>query len=67
MSLIIHTARTTKKVFDRLTTGDNDYGFTKTVVPVDHARYGDDNLVSPSQARRLMARFDRFRTVVLTT
>lgn len=65
MSLSNHTARTTKKVFDRFTTGDDDYGFTKTVVPVDLTRYGDDNLVSRSQARRLLARVDRFRTVVL--
>jgi anti-sigma regulatory factor (Ser/Thr protein kinase)/biotin operon repressor len=65
MSLSDHTARTTKKVFDRFTTGDDDYGFTKTVVPVDLTRYGDDNLVSRSQARRLLARVDRFKTVVL--
>jgi anti-sigma regulatory factor (Ser/Thr protein kinase) len=65
MNLSNHTARTTKKVFDRFTTGDDDYGFTKTVVPVDLARYGDDKLVSRSQARRLLARVDRFRTVVL--
>jgi hypothetical protein len=43
----------------------DDYGFTKTVVPVDLTRYGDDNLVSRSQARRLLARVDRFKTVVL--
>jgi anti-sigma regulatory factor (Ser/Thr protein kinase) len=65
MTLSSHTSRTTKKVFDRFTTGDDDYGFTKTVVPVALTRYGDDNLVSRSQARRLLARVDRFRTVVL--
>lgn len=64
MELHNHTARTTKKVFDKFTS-DDDYGFTKTVVPVKLMRYGDDNLVSRSQARRLLARFDRFKTVVL--
>ena len=64
MTLSNHTSRTTRKVFDKFTTGA-DYGFTKTVVPVNLARYGDDNLVSRSQARRLLARVDRFRTVVL--
>jgi anti-sigma regulatory factor (Ser/Thr protein kinase) len=64
MTLSNHTSRTTKKVFDRFTTGE-DYGFTKTVVPVNLARYGDDNLVSRSQARRLLTGVDRFRTVVL--
>lgn len=64
MVLHNHTARTTKKVFDTFTS-DDDYGFTKTVVPVKLMRYGDDNLVSRSQAKRLLARIDRFKTVVL--
>jgi anti-sigma regulatory factor (Ser/Thr protein kinase)/biotin operon repressor len=64
MVLHNHTARTTKKVFDRFTS-DDDYGFTKTVVPVKLMHYGDDNLVSRSQAKRLLLRVDRFKTVVL--
>lgn len=64
MSLHNHTARTLKKVFDKFTS-DEDYGFTKTVVPVKLMRYGDDNLVSRSQAKRLLSRFDRFKVVVL--
>lgn len=64
MTLHNHTARTTKKVFDKFTS-DDDYGFTKTVVPVKLMRYGDDNLVSRSQAKRLLSRFDRFKVVVL--
>ncbi len=63
MTLNNHTSRTTKKVFDKFTT-DDDYGFTKTVVPVKLTRYGDDNLVSRSQAKRLLARIDRFKVVV---
>lgn len=64
MKLNNHTARTTKKVFDQFSSGD-DYGFNKTIVPVVLAKYGDDNLVSRSQAKRLLMRFERFRTVVL--
>lgn len=64
MVLQNHTARTTKKVFDKFT-ADDDYGFTKTVVPVRLMRYGDDNLISRSQAKRLLARFDRFKVVML--
>jgi biotin operon repressor/anti-sigma regulatory factor (Ser/Thr protein kinase) len=64
MSLGNHTARTTKKVFDKFATGE-DYGFNKTVVPVQLTEYGDSNLVSRSQAKRLLARFDRFKTVIL--
>lgn len=64
MVLHNHTARTTKKVFDKFSAGD-DYGFNKTVVPVKLMRYGDDNLVSRSQAKRLLARIDRFKVVML--
>jgi hypothetical protein len=63
MVLNNHTARTTKEVMDEY--ADVDWGFTKTVVPVRLAQYGDDNLVSRSQAKRLLTRFDRFRTVML--
>ena len=64
MMLHNHTARTMKKVFDKFTSTE-DYGFTKTVVPVRLMKYGDDNLISRSQAKRLLARFDRFKVVVL--
>lgn len=52
-------------VFDKYATDTEDYRFDKTVVPVKLMQYGDDQLVSRSQAKRLMSRFDRFRTVVL--
>jgi hypothetical protein len=64
MELGNHTARSINKVFKQFTSGD-DFGFTKTVVPVQLAQYGDDNLVSRSQAKRLITRFEKFRTVVL--
>ena len=63
MKLNNHTARTPKKVFDKFST-DDDYGFTKTVVPVELAQYGDNNLVSRSQAKRLLARIEKFKVVV---
>ena len=64
MRLNNHTSRTTKKVFSEFSSGD-DIGFTKTVVPVRLAQYGDDKLVSRSQAKRLLDRVDRFRTVLI--
>ena len=63
MKLSNHSARTDKQIFDQYSTGD-DYGFTKTVVPVKLAQYGDDKLVSRSQAKRLLARIDRFKLVI---
>jgi hypothetical protein len=63
MKLNNHTAQTCNKVFDFYSGGD-DYGFTKTVVPVRLAQYGNETLVSRSQAKRLLARVDRFETVI---
>lgn len=63
MELSNNTARTSKHIFDSFTSGD-EYGFTKTVVPVRLTQYGDDKLVSRSQAKRLLVRVERFRTVI---
>jgi len=63
MKLNNHTARTTKKIFDHYVSGD-DYGFTKTVVPVKLAQYGNDKLISRSQAKRVLARVELFKTVI---
>jgi anti-sigma regulatory factor (Ser/Thr protein kinase) len=63
MKLNNHSARTDKQIFDQFSSGE-DYGFTKTVVPVRLAQYGEDKLISRSQAKRLLARVDRFRTVL---
>jgi anti-sigma regulatory factor (Ser/Thr protein kinase) len=63
MRLHNHTARTTKSIFDQYTSEDT-LAFTKTVVPVRLAQYGDESLLSRSQAKRLLARIDRFRTVI---
>ena len=65
MRLNNHTARTERKVFDAFASEEGDYGFTKTVIPVRLAQYGDDKLISRSQAKRMLARVDRFKTVVL--
>lgn len=63
MKLNNHTSRTTTKIFGQYTSGD-DYGFTKTVVPVNLARYGNENLISRSQAKRLLARIELFKKVL---
>jgi len=56
--------RTIKEVFDKYADGE-DYGFSKTHIPVTLARYGDENLVSRSQAKRLLTRFEKFKEIVL--
>lgn len=63
MQLTNNSSRTIKSVFDKYASG-NEYGFDKTVVPVSMARYGNELLVSRSQAKRLLARVDRFKIVI---
>jgi DNA-binding Lrp family transcriptional regulator len=57
--------RTTNDVYSQFTDAPDDYDFSKTIVPMRLAKYGDEQLVSRSQAKRLIARFERFKTVVL--
>lgn len=65
MEIVSHSARTLKEIFDQFSSGPDDYTFAKTIVPVRLARVGDENLVSRSQAKRLLQRVDRFSTVIL--
>jgi len=65
MSIRNNSKRTAKKVFDEYTTKDGDYGFNRTIVPVRLLRHGLERLVSRSQAKRLLARVDRFKIVIL--
>lgn len=44
---------------------DEELGFSKTIVPVRLLAVSEERLVSRSQAKRLLSRFDRFREVVL--
>jgi hypothetical protein len=65
MRISTRSTRTTREVFARYEPEHNGYGFTKTHVPVDLVRIGQENLVSRSQAKRLLARFERFEEVML--
>jgi anti-sigma regulatory factor (Ser/Thr protein kinase) len=58
-----HTSRTVKKVYDQYSVGDT-HGFNKTVVPVKLAKYGTDQLISRSQAKRVLVRVDQFSQVI---
>lgn len=64
MKLNNHTSRTTKKIFDQYASPEGDYSFNKTVVPVRLAQYGNDKLISRSQAKRLLSRVELFKTVI---
>ena len=65
MRIALDSSRTTAEVYSQFTAAPEDYDFSKTIVPMRLAKFGDEQLVSRSQAKRLIARFDRFRTVIL--
>ena len=52
-------------VFNEYADPDTQPGFHKTAVPVKLMEYEGDSLMSRSQAKRLVARFDRFLEVIL--
>ena len=64
MHIAANSQCTTKAVFDQFSGGE-DYGFDKTIVPVKLARIGEGTLVSRSEAKRLVARFEGFKIVYL--
>jgi hypothetical protein len=59
-----HTSKTCKKIFDQYSDLE-DFGFIKTVVPVRLAQYGNEKLISRSQAKRVLGRVELFKTVLL--
>lgn len=56
--------RTLNSVYSQFAEPD-DFTFSKTIVPVRLARHEGEKLVSRSQAKRLVSRFEKFKTVVL--
>lgn len=65
MRIPLSSKRTAADVYAQYTDAPEDYDFSKTVVPMRLAKYEDEQLISRSQAKRLIARFDRFRSVIL--
>jgi hypothetical protein len=64
MELSNRTARRSEKIFDQFASAEGDYGFNKTVVPVKLTEYGNDKRISRSQAKRVVARLELFKTVL---
>lgn len=65
MRIALKSERNTSDVYAQFTNAPEDFDFSKTIVPMRLAKFGDEQLVSRSQAKRLIARFDRFKTVIL--
>lgn len=65
MKIAVDSKRQPADIYAQFTSSPEDFNFSKTVVPMKLATLGDEQLVSRSQAKRLIARFDRFKTVIL--
>jgi len=65
MDIRIDSNRMVEEVFDEFSGEEYGYGFKRTHVPLLLAKYGHEKLVSRSQAKRVLARFDRFDEVLL--
>ena len=58
------SVRTRKEIYDQYASGE-DKDFSRTHVPILLAKYEKEQLLSRSQARRVLARFERFKEVML--
>lgn len=67
VSLVLHldSEKTPREVFDKFTADLDDFGFTRTQLSVQLAKYEGDHLVSRSQAKRILHRLDKFKEVYL--
>ena len=63
MLIRLDSIRQIQAVFDDYA-GPDEFQFNKTVIPVRLAQYGNEKLVSRSQAKRLLARVERFHYVI---
>lgn len=65
MRIALRATQTADEIMSQYSSELHDYGFTKTHVPLTLARYEGEQLVSRSQAKRLMLRVDQFKEVIL--
>lgn len=65
MEIALDSDKDLGKVFDEFTSGPDEFHFARTLVPVKLALYEGESLVSRSQAKRILNRIERFKTVVL--
>lgn len=63
MLLDRNSDRLIQAIFDEFA-GPDEFQFNKTIIPVRLAQYGNEKLVSRSQAKRLLARVERFEHVI---
>ena len=57
--------QTMNEIFDEYATGSDDYSFNKTRLALSLAKYDQEDLVSRSQAKRVLSRIEQFNEVAL--
>lgn len=65
MTIATNARQTMQEVFDKYVSEFDEGGFTTTHVPLKLAKYEGEQLVSRSQAKRLLVRVDKFKEVLL--
>lgn len=66
MAVRLSSTLALRDIFNRYTTGaPDDLSFDRTVIPVRLARLGGENLLSRSQAKRVLSGIDKFKVVEL--
>ncbi len=65
MAVRLDSTRTPKEVFDQFAPPERELAFTQTALQVDLARQDGDELISRSQAKRLLERCEHFREITL--
>lgn len=59
------TQRTPEEIYEKFAAGDEGFDFSRTHVPLQLLLYEGEELISRSQAKRLLMRLDGFREVLL--
>ncbi len=65
MKISPHTTRRMTSIYDEFSASEDNLAFDITHVPVSLLQFGEEMLVSRSQAKRVLARIPLFRRVVL--
>jgi len=64
MIIDINSNKELRQIFDEYTDKETQ-GFNKTIIPVNLIKYEGMELISRSQAKRLINRFEKFQEIVL--
>jgi len=64
MTIKQNSSRTSQDIFKEYYSSDN-FDFDKTIIPITLSQYGEDNLVSRSQAKRILTRLEKFKEIIL--